>query len=337
VRRLITLLLGLLCAAQSVGADAPAGKTPPSPDLPPIESAQALDLIIENLHRSNWVAHGQLEHITPAEHANAERLFQQLLIPAREARAQALSAAARAATTSNDQSKLQATLGEAHSLLAGEVYRWSLFEFWVASGDAFGAHAERVQRLVSQLPADAGPPAQKFIDDAMKNFDSATYDAITLDDLPGLQAAMPRLAQDYHDVLNVYNAQRGRLAARLSAQNLAQGKQPTPVPRATSCPPGAAHGSGREKPAMDMKYGDLEAFYPPELKRLGFEGFVLVQVWLSSSGCAEKVAVYESSGLDEMDQSALQWAQQETYFPAEHEHQPIESTFRFRVKFALAE
>jgi TonB family protein len=76
-----------------------------------------------------------------------------------------------------------------------------------------------------------------------------------------------------------------------------------------------------------------ELYYPPALRRLDLEGFVVVAATISPAGCALKAEVYSPSGAEGFDQSALKWVLQATFLPAERDGQPIESVMRLGVRF----
>jgi TonB family protein len=80
-----------------------------------------------------------------------------------------------------------------------------------------------------------------------------------------------------------------------------------------------------------------ELFYPPELRRLDLEGFVVVATTVTATGCATRAEVYSPSGAQAFDESALKWALQATYIPAEEGGKPVESVMRMGVRFKMRE
>jgi TonB family protein len=327
------LALGLLLWALAA-ADPIAPPLLPSP--PPFASAQDLEQAIENLHRLNWKAYGDLGQCDPAQRQSIEALYRQLLPPASDARLKQLAEQARAQSAKNDQAGERQTLAQAHELVTLEASRWSMVELRIALAEVIAAHQDRMQRLAERLAAGRGRIPLELVADARANLDHAVSDALAVSAPAAQAAALQRVLTDAQDLINVYNAQRSFLARQLSAQDHGPGTELAAEDRNAPCPPPATKTSGQERPAVRIPGGDLEAFYPPAVKRVSLEGSVIVQVWVSPTGCALKAAVVESSGVDELDEAAIQWAEQAQFLPAESAQRPTAATTRMRVKFILA-
>jgi len=105
--------------------------------------------------------------------------------------------------------------------------------------------------------------------------------------------------------------------------------------RHSACPAPADHDSGREQPAFGSSLPPTEDFYPPQFRRLGLQGSVVVQVRVSATGCAEQLGVSESSGFEELDAAALDWAETASFLPGERDGKAIAADKRFKVTFQL--
>ena len=87
-------------------------------------------------------------------------------------------------------------------------------------------------------------------------------------------------------------------------------------PRTTPCPPAASKTSGRGSPAVVSLPSSLDQFYPPQMRRLGIAGIVMLRIRIDASGCLSALRVIGSSGSDALDQAALRMAETQTFLPA---------------------
>ncbi len=110
--------------------------------------------------------------------------------------------------------------------------------------------------------------------------------------------------------------------------------QPDMQTRKAACPAAAAHSSGREAPAFD-NLPSTESYYPELMRKLGIEGSVILRVQVSTVGCADQLGVLESSGVDELDHAALEWAESVTFLPGEREGKPSAAGKDFKVTFKM--
>lgn len=329
------LASSLFAVAVGARADLPASAQFKFGEPPQLESAEQLDTAIDLLVRANWEAYVEVNHSDP-DQREAERNLQQLLLtPARLARLRQLSSQAKA--QSGGGAALQAALSEARPLLAQESYRWAMVQWRVVLDGIIATHEERVRRLENLLPPAGRLNQRKFITDVLTNFNSGFETAMAADSTEARNASVEQLSASFQGVINVYNAARGTLATAVSRQEHAQGKDNSIKSREAPCPERAVRTSGGEHPGIASDNVAPESFYPVESRRVQFEGLVTVQVWVSATGCEEKAQVYDSSGVDELDDAAIRWTEQAKFLPAESDHKPIDATMRFRMKFKLSE
>ncbi|MDR3406119.1 MAG: TonB family protein [Chthoniobacter sp.] len=76
--------------------------------------------------------------------------------------------------------------------------------------------------------------------------------------------------------------------------------------------------------------------YPPEARRLGQQGRVLLEVQVSADGRAAGVSVKRSSGFPVLDNAAVQGVQRWTFEPARVAGVPVASRAEVPVSFSLA-
>jgi protein TonB len=77
--------------------------------------------------------------------------------------------------------------------------------------------------------------------------------------------------------------------------------------------------------------------YPPEARRVGFEGKVHVRAEISAKGCAERMEIARSSGVESLDAAALEWAEGLRFMPAQADGKPQATSYTFGVAFKLTE
>lgn len=142
----------------------------------------------------------------------------------------------------------------------------------------------------------------------------------------------PGWADRARELTHAYVAERGKLAETIKRDANTQFQS-----RRTSCPQPAAAGSGKERPAVQPPTHSVEEYYPPAARRLGLEGSVVLALRVDRTGCATAAAVVGSSGVDSLDQAALQFFETLTFLPAEHGGQRIDGETPLKIAFALAE
>ena len=90
-----------------------------------------------------------------------------------------------------------------------------------------------------------------------------------------------------------------------------------------------------QKPARLIKSERPD--YPQTARQQGWEGTVVLRITVGTGGNVEKVAIQESSGFPELDESAAQSAQTWKFDPAKDGKDPISSAVDLPVRFDLEE
>lgn len=89
-------------------------------------------------------------------------------------------------------------------------------------------------------------------------------------------------------------------------------------------------------PAFDADYLENPApAYPPLSRRLGEEGRVLLRVWVSVQGRAERVALVRSSGFERLDRSAMEAVARWRFAPARQGDRTVAAHVLVPVAFVL--
>jgi TonB family protein len=318
-----------------------------------IGSAQQLQSLIDAVRKGVWTLYSQdfTQDADIRERTLKQDVDQWMMPPAVGARLDALHAKAQSQESAHQDKQLRKTLDEASDLVQQEFYRGNLInDYWY-----------RLTRLIEQrgvydglearLPAAArkGEPAQV----------KAAYTEAAAQLSAALSAANPTLDQQEANtdrvqaaitaIYDAYTEQRKQLGQAVGNAERANGVAPMTITRTEPCPPAPANTSASAQPgpantSVAVKPARFapnnradEVFYPPQLRRLDLEGFVLVAATISPTGCPTKAEVYSPSGAEAFDQSALKWSLQATYVPAERDGKPVESVMRMGVRFQMTQ
>jgi TonB family protein len=330
-------------APPHAAVDAPAAPTSAlpfaqvAPPLPKLESVQQLDLVIEGLHRASWTLHSAPPQTRTDERGRtrAQDVDQWLLTPEHEAALKDLRAKAQREADKGDQAALAATLKEAAALAYRERYMAVVLGLYWTLEDRFALHAASLQALEDGESPQDRTARQNRLAQAVAKISGEIPVALAADSPDAQTEAVRQLNEAALKALKAYNVERGTLAAERSRQDRAQGKELVTLARATPCPEAVTQTSGSELPRLAELNAPLSSVYPIPSRRASFEGTVIVQVWLSATGCVEKAAVYQSSGVSELDDAAITWTLQAKFIPAERDHQPIAVTPKLPIRFSL--
>ncbi len=75
--------------------------------------------------------------------------------------------------------------------------------------------------------------------------------------------------------------------------------------------------------------------YPRVARRKGFEGAILLKVWVLDSGHVGKIELQKSSGYEILDKSALEAVKDWIFLPGKRNGEPISSWVTVPIKFQL--
>lgn len=105
-------------------------------------------------------------------------------------------------------------------------------------------------------------------------------------------------------------------------------------------PGGVGGGDGAEEPVTGPSY--VAAYlhnpppsYPALARRMKLEGTTIVRVLVSSEGHPQSVAVETSSGVQVLDEAALEAVRQWSFVPAKRGHKAIASEVNVPMSFRL--
>jgi len=328
------LQAGLLFALACPAVHAATYSLPPPPRF---DTVPQLDEALDQLRKMSWALYSDaLAQPDSRGRTIAHDVNQWLLSPDHEERLAALRARAQSQSAAADSAALQATLGEAATRVQQErCFAAVLAGYW-RYRELLARHEARLQALKERLPQDEPAARQRRIAPLVMRWAGALSAAMSADSLSAEEVAVEELTRTTEQLFSAYNEERGELASSLSTQERAQGKAPLTQTRQTPCQEPHPQTSGSPKPRLAVNNRALEEVYPASSKHALFEGRTVIDASVSANGCAEQAAVYQSSGVEELDDAALRWTLQAHFLPGERDHQAVTGVVRFAVKFVLS-
>ena len=121
---------------------------------------------------------------------------------------------------------------------------------------------------------------------------------------------------------------------------VASAAETQPAPTGVAVAPAAASAPTRtlaiEPPHFDVAYlNNPRPAYPPQARRLGLEGLVVLRVQVSAQGIPEQVVLAQTSGAPLLDEAAQKAVQGWKFLPARRGDTPIAHLVDVPVRFQL--
>lgn len=89
-------------------------------------------------------------------------------------------------------------------------------------------------------------------------------------------------------------------------------------------------------PSFDAAYlNNPKPEYPRAAKKLGLQGTVLLRVRVSAAGQVEQIDILTSSGVDSLDEVAMNTVQRWTFVPARQGDRTISGEVNVPIRFTL--
>jgi TonB family protein len=300
---------------------------------PPVESARQLQSRLDQLRKDVWDMYSRPYTREPdvRGHTFRQDINQWLLPQADLSRLETLQANASA----QQGAPLHATLAEATGLMQQQAYRGNLINnYWLQTTRI--AEQEKVfDSLESRMPQEARKGHSAAVTAALNNASTQLSAALEVSGISAAEqlANSQKVMVAVDSVFNAYADERAQLGKAIGVAERARGIGPVTLLNTAACPTTAASTSGRPTPMVAGGAPDVEDMYPNDLRRRGLGGTVRIDVTVSATGCAEKVELVATAGVDELDQAALHWALAAPYRPAEHNGQPVEAVLHMGVRF----
>lgn len=268
--------------------------------------------------------------ITISEYADA-RMFS----PQFESQLAALRTKAEAQKHANDASGLAITFREATSFAKTQFWTARALMSYATMLEILKAHQRALTAMLDRTLEAERKPTLDRIKPLVAKIPEFLQKSLNLKS-PGQESDAMRMWNDYAAVFNVFNEERQRLAPYVSATELAIGVVPRSRTRKSACPTQPHKSSGSDTARLDMD-SIVKPAYPKNAVRYFFEGLVAMVASISATGCLERVELARTTGIDELDAVALEWAENINFFPAEKDGQPIGSSLKFEYLFKLEE
>jgi len=113
-------------------------------------------------------------------------------------------------------------------------------------------------------------------------------------------------------------------------------KVESPPPMLVPAPPAPPAPPRIVPPSFDAAYlKNPPPAYPLSSRRRGEQGIVVLRVFVSAAGGAEKVEIRTSSGHERLDQAAHDAVRQWRFVPARQEEQPVAAWVLVPIRFAM--
>jgi len=112
----------------------------------------------------------------------------------------------------------------------------------------------------------------------------------------------------------------------------ASDNSPPAIPRMG---PVEATGTGPVTPPVPLGSHDAEGFYPPESRRIGEEGNVIVSLVIQADGTVKDVKVVQSSGIQRLDEAAVLAASSWRFKPATQDGKPVAYRWVAQLAFKM--
>jgi TonB family protein len=330
-------LIGLALWSSALCADPLRLHTPGAifalPALRQLTNLQQLDDAESALRRLIWQLYAApaLRSVTDSRGRDcAQDVDTYLLTAAQEARLQGL----RAAVQHKSGAAGEAALHEAALLLQHQSDLGNLVTSYWWLQTLRSKHDENLTALAARAPPDAAATVQRHTAAAAQQLTQAYLAALAAS--PATQAsAVTALKSSADELFDTYNQERGALAVIVSARERERGEKSVEQARDTPCPAAVTQTSGSEKPRPAA--GSPPSEYPPASRAAYIEGVVIVRAAISASGCMLHAAVFDSSGVPDLDAAALAWTQLANFSPGERDHHSVAGELDFRVNFKLTE
>jgi TonB family protein len=259
---------------------------------------------------------------------------QYLFNAAAEARLAELRARAAAQAAGGATAALAGTLGQARSALELETYRLATLYAQKTLSSGIAEHEAALDAFLDKVPAAEQQQTRARLAPLLEQARRGVDALMQIPTLTGLQQALER--EPSSPLPQAFNEERMRLAPFAAAWDREHGVTPMSRTRSKPCSPPHSPPSPSGRPQVDPAVAS-QPEYPPEARRLGFEGKVHVRAEISAKGCAERMEIARSSGVESLDASALEWAEGLRFLPAQVNGMPQTTGYTFGVAFKLTE
>ena len=313
-------------APAAANAAAPTG-SPTVPPPTPLKTAADLGSAIQSQAKLVWGLHAvpipEVEGIpSPASLADQWVLTQDDLEQLNE-----LRSVAEKQEREGDSAGLSHTLDQATVLLRADLMRFYLAQCYQQWRTAMEIESRLMKPLLGQKTPAERDAIQGTLQESNTDVVAATQQALR----SASYEALARALKANRDSMALYSNKREALAKSeplnpaIAPGFLTRGDNP--------CPPPAPGTSGTPGPRLRQGASPLD--YPQELRYMGIEGTVVVNIIVSDTGCVTHGQVVQSSGVPQLDRAALTWVQKASFLPADKDHHAVAYQGNLPVNYRL--
>jgi TonB family protein len=300
-----------------------------------IRSLSEWDGSLAEFRKLVWMMHDGSQFTPPDRRGRTPASFvnEWMFTRDAESRFRTLREAAQKQSDAGESAALERSLQEATTLLLTEAYRADLSQRYWGLLSAFSHHESVIDSLRTQLGIERDDALAARVHPLMEQLGDAVWAAMPAEGDKRLAEAVS-LNRKVLEIFGHYNEARAKLAERLDAKNQSEGRAPYGRARNTPCGEPVTETSRKNIPGLRDSTA-LESLYPPLSKDNGVQGLVAIRLTISSTGCMLRGEIRNSSGVPELDEAAIQWAEGSSFLPAERDGQAVEGVMSMRVRFEI--
>lgn len=324
----------LLALVPQVADAAPAAPAALIDAVPQVRTLDELDTLLLARDRMKWSVMNEEDGKLIFGRPLADYASQYVFNPAADAKLKELRAEAAAQAAGGAKSGLVDSLGRARGAIELETYRLAALYAQETVSANFVAHEAALKTFMDKSPETEQRQTLARIEPVVAQARRHVDDLMQIPTLDGLRQAVESSPDSA--LAQVFNAERMRLAPFAAQWDRERGIAPMHRTRSKPCSPPYPQPSPTAKPQVDPALAS-QPDYPPEARRIGFEGKVHIRADISAKGCAERMEIARSSGVESLDAAALEWAEGLRFLPAQVDGKPQAASYTFGVAFNLTE
>lgn len=327
------LTVACLSACMPQRTDAAPGAAPALIDeIPQVRTLDELDTLLLARDRMKWSAINDAAARAIFGKPLADYARQYVFNPAADATLKDLRNQAASQAAGGTKPGLAASLGQARGAIELETYRLAVLYAQEALSSNLAVHDAALQAFMAKSPPAEQEKTRARLGPLLEQARLGVDEFMQIPTLEGLRQAVDR--DPARGLPQAYNEERMRLAPFAAAWDREHGVAPLSRTRSKPCSAPYPPPSPTGKPQVDPAFAS-QPEYPPEARRDGFEGKVHVRAEISAKGCAERMEIALSAGVESLDAAALRWAEGLRFLPAQSDGEPQAASYTFGVTFKL--
>lgn len=248
-----------------------------------------------------------------------------------------------AGAKANDAAALQPLLDEAKTILLRQTYALLAINMYWWARSPLEPHAKALEPWLAGADEADREAVRLHLTTTDQAMLKGYHETLQQTDLEAVMQRLGEIKQMRRRAVDFYNERRKSfILQQVTLTPLAEAQSQTEPPtrfraRQSPCPPPAQPNGAAERPGFDPKNAAPETFYPPFAKQNELEGDVVIRARISATGCMERAEIGRTSGIEELDDSAMLWSEGASFTPGVKDGKAAGGVIQFRVKFELKE